>query len=282
MKVGYLGPKGSFSHEAAKYIFPNQSLFAYPTIVAAVTAALAEEVQVAVVPIENTTEGTVNQTTDFLFLQKQARIVGEVTFSIQQQLMVHPKYENNWQEVEKVFSHPQAIAQCQNFLLTHLPQATIELTDSTSAAAQYIAAHPEQAVAAIGPAAAGQLFDLTVVQENIQDLEQNQTSFWLVQSKTRNAPMLELEKERKKMTLFLTLPNNLPGALYKTLGVFNWRSINLSRIESRPMKTVLGEYFFLVDIEVPEKEEMIQYAIEELRLFDIRVMSSGSYWTYGL
>lgn len=282
MKVGYLGPKGSFSHAAAKQIFPDKELIAYQTIAESMAAAMDHSVQIAIVPIENTIEGTVNQTTDSLFLQEQAKISGEVTFTIQQQLMVHPIHQKEWTKVKKVFSHPQAIAQCQHFLFNQLPQAAIELTDSTSAAAQYLVHHPEEFVAAIGPSEAASLFDLAIVQKNIQDLEQNQTSFWLIQSEKQSAPQLNLSKGQKKMTLFLTLPDNLPGALHKALGVFHWRGINLSRIESRPMKTVLGEYFFLIDIDMPEKEEMVQYALEELRLFQIQVLSFGSYWTYDL
>ena len=117
-----------------------------------------------------------------------------------------------------------------------------------------------------------------MVAKNIQEIDENYTRFWVL---GKQAPELDLTKETAKMTLALTLPDNLPGALYKALSVFAWRSIDLTKIESRPLKTVLGEYFFIIDLLVSE-EKLITYALEELKTVGITTKILGNYQVYHL
>lgn len=280
MKISYLGPDGSFTHTVVQSVFPNEKKVPYRNISACLQAVVDGKVSAAIVPIENTAEGIVNQTSDFLFLQKELFISAEFIFPIQQQFMVNTAYLSEWKNCEKIVSHPQAIAQSQMFLQKYFANIPIKLTESTSAAAEYIANHSDICLGAIAPKKAAEMYHLEIVQKNVQDLVSNQTSFWVIQRKDLPQLQMHFPNFKKKMSIYLTLPNNLPGALYKVLGAFNWRSIDLSRIESRPLKTVLGEYFFLIDIVANQPEELIFLALEEIQLLGASVRFLGTYPIY--
>ena len=136
-----------------------------------------------------------------------------------------------------------------------------------------MAEHPDQPFAAIAPRTAAVEYGLQVVAQDIQEMEENFTRFWILGQTT---PTLKLVKQEEKQSLALTLPDNLPGALYKALSTFAWRGIDLTKIESRPLKTALGEYFFIIDID-NERKELVDFAYQELATLGITFKILGSY-----
>ena len=272
MKIGFLGPKGSFSHHVAQEAFPADTLVAFENITEVVKAYETGEVDYSVVPVENSIEGSVHETLDYLFHQAAIHAVAEIVQPIKQQLLATAADK----PVEKIFSHPQAIAQGKKYVRQHYPQAKIEITASTAYAARFVAQHPEENYAAIAPRSAASEYGLQIIAENIQEMAENFTCFWLL---GQLIPTLPLYPKEKKITLALTLPDNLPGALYKALATFAWRGIDLTKIESRPLKTALGEYFFIVDIN-NEKEDLVSFAMRELEAIGITYKILGNYTVY--
>ena len=269
MLVGYLGPKGSFSHQVAQKAFPEAHLEPYPNITEVIKVYERGQVDLSIVPVENSIEGSVHETLDYLFHQAQIQAVAELIQPIKQQLLA---CQNDGQ-IEVIFSHPQALAQSKSYIQEHYPYAKLEVTASTAAAARLVAKHPEKPYAAIAPERAAEEYGLQLVARDIQEMSENFTRFWVLGPKK---PELALEKLAPKKTLGLTLPDNLPGALYKALSVFAWRGIDLTKIESRPLKTALGEYFFIIDVN-GEQESLLQFALEELTAIGITYKILGQY-----
>ena len=268
MKVAFLGPKGSFSHHVAQEAFPQADLVPYQNITEVMKAYEGKEVDYSVVPVENSIEGSVHETLDYLFHQAEIQAVAEIVQPIKQQLLATSLDK----PIEKVFSHPQALAQGKGYIRQHYPEA-IEITASTAYAARFVAEHPDQPFAAIAPRTAAVEYGLQVVAQDIQEMEENFTRFWILGQTT---PSLKLVKQEEKQSLALTLPDNLPGALYKALSTFAWRGIDLTKIESRPLKTALGEYFFIIDID-NERKELVDFAYQELATLGITFKILGSY-----
>ncbi len=274
MKIGYLGPKSSFTHQAAQKVAPDAELIAFPSIPKCLQAAEQKQVDFAVVPVENSLEGSVHATIDHLFHKSGLTVVREIILPIKQQLLTAPS--TTTQEIHKIMSHPQALAQCQAYLEKHFPEALIEAVSSTTYAAEYVSRHPEEKIAAIASVQAAKQYDLTIAAAAIQDNDFNQTRFWLVALQA-DVPDETFFQKAAKMTVLLTLPSNLPGALHKALAAFGWRDIGLSKIESRPLKTSLGEYFFVVDLACEQPEALIRNALEEIRLLGVTVRNLGAY-----
>lgn len=269
MLVGYLGPKGSFSHQVAQKAFPEEHLEPYPNITEVIKAYERGQVDLSIVPVENSIEGSVHETLDYLFHQSQIQAVAELIQPIKQQLLACQTDG----PIETIFSHPQALAQSKVYILEHYPNAKLEITASTAAAARLVAEHPEDPYAAIAPETAAEEYGLQLVARDIQEMSENFTRFWVLGCKR---PAFALEKLAPKKTLGLTLPDNIPGALYKALSVFAWRGIDLTKIESRPLKTALGEYFFIIDVN-GEQESLLQFALEELTAIGITYKILGQY-----
>ncbi|HFI0291687.1 TPA: prephenate dehydratase [Streptococcus suis] len=272
MHIAYLGPRGSFTHHVAQQAFPNGDLLDFSTITEVIKAYEAGQVDYAVVPVENSIEGSVHETIDYLFHQAKIHAVAEVVQPIAQQLLATSVDK----PIEVVYSHPQAIAQGKKYVQEHYPQARLEITASTAYAARFVAEHPEQPFAAIAPHAAADEYGLEVVAQDIQEISQNFTRFWLL---GHQVPVLNLQEQERKVSLALTLPDNLPGALYKAMSVFAWRGIDLTKIESRPLKTALGEYFFIIDAE-NQQADLLSYALKELTSLGISYKILGDYLVY--
>ena len=272
MLVGYLGPKGSFSHQVAQKAFPKADLIPYQTITEVIKAYENRLVDFSIVPVENSIEGSVHETLDYLFHPAQLQTIVELIQPIKQQLMV--SYFGN--PIEKIFSHPQALAQSKVYIQKHYPDAMLEMTASTASAARLVAEHPDKPYAAIAPESAAYEYDLQIVARDVQEMSENFTRFWVLGIEI---PILSLASLGFKQTLALTLPDNLPGALYKALSVFAWRGIDLTKIESRPLKTALGEYFFILDVD-GRQEKLLQFALEELATIGITFKILGHYQVY--
>ncbi|WP_225228711.1 prephenate dehydratase [Bacillus sp. PS06] len=275
--IGYLGPSATFTEQAVKTFFPNSLRKSYDTIPSCIDATELGEVDATVVPLENTIEGSVNLTLDYLIHEQPLRIVGEIVIPIRQHLMVHPTYHNNLEAIERVYSHPHAIAQCHKFLHKTCPQAKIEYMTSTGAAAEYVSKHPDQPIAAIANELAAPEYGLNIARHNIHDFDNNHTRFVVLHKSTLALEVEGLHTLGYKTTLMITLPSDQAGALHQVLSAFAWRKLNLSKIESRPMKTGLGNYFFIIDIEQQIDDVLIPGAIAELEALGCSVKVLGSY-----
>jgi prephenate dehydratase len=276
MKVGFLGPKATFTELAVKKVFPGLELEPYRTIPESMDAVVSEKVDIAVVPVENALEGSVNITLDYLTHVVQLPIVGEITIPIKQHLMVHPANAENWREVTKVFSHSHAIAQCHKFLHNQLKDVPFESVNSTAAAAKMVMDQPELNVAAIANELAAKEYGLAIVERNIHDFDYNHTRFVVLSERALDFEGIS-GSSHYKTTLMVTLPTDKAGTLHMVLSAFAWRKINLSKIESRPMKTGIGNYFFIIDLEMKLDEVLIPGAMAELEALGCGVTLLGSY-----
>lgn len=278
-RVAFLGPKGTFTELATKELFPNDWTIPFKTIPECIEAVDSGQVDLAVVPVENALEGTVPLTIDYLYHEADLFIIAEVLSPIQQHLMVHADNKEKYEDIERVYSHPHALAQCHKFLYYRFKSVPLNQATSTAAAAQFVSEHPEDNIAAIANIAAAKQYGLTIVENNIHDFHFNHTRFFVL-SKSNERIDRPAEDKQIKTTLMIKLPNDRSGALHQVLSVFAWRQINLSKIESRPLKTGLGDYFFIVDLLEDEKAPLMQGAMDELRALGCSVKSLGSYYTY--
>jgi prephenate dehydratase len=272
-KVAFLGPRGTFTEEAARFFFANDSVQFTPlaTIPDVLNAVSDNKTEYGVVPLENSIEGTVNLTMDWLIHHVDLPIQGELAYPISQHLMAAKQMELS--SIKKVLSHPQAVAQCHLFISKYMGQAEIEYTSSTAQAVQTVSKHPEESWAAIGTKLSGSIYPVRFLRESIQDHSNNYTRFVLVGS---GAPPIDT-KDQEKTTLLVTLPEDFPGALYQVLAAFAWRRINLSRIESRPTKKALGSYHFIIDIEQKMDDILLPGAFAEIEALGCQIRQLGSY-----
>jgi prephenate dehydratase len=241
MRVAYLGPPGTFSDEAVGRcdLVAGAERRQYPSIPEVFDGMARGEADVAVVPIENSLEGGVAATLDLLFQRAGLKIRREILLPIRQCLLARPGL--TLEGVKRVLSIPIALAQCQNFLHGKLPRVPHEHTPSTAEAARRAADLPDAAAVASG--AAARHYGLAVLAEGIQDADDNVTRFVVLARED------EKPTGRDRTSIAFTLDRDRPGGVHEVLGEFAVRQINLSRIESRPSKRVLGEYVFFLDFE---------------------------------
>lgn len=246
--VAFLGPVGTYTELAALLACPEQPhlhsqgshpLVPYPTISACLAAVAAGEQEWAVVPVENSVEGGVSMTLDALWQLEGLSIRQALILPIRHALI---GCASRLEQIEQVYSHPQALAQCQAWLGSHLPRATLIPTRSTTEELERLRAQPNAAV--IASERAAELYQLPVLACPINDHPDNCTRFWVV-GRRRSSP------GGSHTSLAFSLPHNVPGALLKPLQVFAERGLNMSRIESRPTKKSAGTYVFFVDLENP-------------------------------
>ncbi len=265
--VAHLGPAGTYSEAAAlSYVrlasLPHAELRPYATIAMALKAAATGEADLAVVPIENSIQGSVTMTMDGLWQWDRLQIQQALILPIRNALISRAATRD---EVRTVYSHPQALAQCQRWLETHLPQAQLVPTHATTEGLAYVKA--DERAAAIASQRAAALYELPILASPIDDSSDNCTRFLVLQL---TAPTTQ----GGHTSLAFSVKKNLPGALVQPLAEFARRSINLSRIESRPTKRSLGDYIFFADVEAPIARPEMQEAIaavgstvETLKLF---------------
>lgn len=276
LKVGYLGPEATFTDYAARQLFHEAERIPFVSIPECMDAATEGEIDAAIVPLENSIEGSVNLTVDYLVHETDLQIVGEAVVPIRQHLLVHQDNLENWRNAELICSHPHALAQCHKFLHKEFKKVPHEHMASTAAAAKFVKDHPERNIAAIANSLAAQEYEgLAMAQQNIHDYSYNHTVFAVL---TKPENKLQLDKGGDfKTSLMITLPSDQAGALHQVLSAFSWRKLNLSKIESRPMKTGLGKYFFIIDINFKMDDVLIPGAIAELEALGCTVKMLGSY-----
>ena len=275
MNIGYLGPEATFTDYAARQLFKEAKRIPFVSIPECMDAASAGDIDAAIVPLENSIEGSVNLTIDYLVHETDLQIVGEAVVPIRQHLLVHPDNMEKWREAEQIFSHPHALAQCHKFLHKEFKGIPLENMSSTAAAAKYIKNHPGRNIAAIANSLAAEEYRLVAVTQNIHDYSYNHTVFAVLAKEDHDIHMASTQES--KTSLMITLPSDRAGALHQVLSAFSWRKLNLSKIESRPMKTGLGKYFFIIDINLKMDDVLIPGAIAELEALGCTVKLLGSY-----
>lgn len=281
MKIAFLGPNATFTDIAVRELFPNDEGIPYITIPDCLDAVIKDEVDACVVPLENALEGSVNITLDYLIHEMKLPILAEVTAPIRQHLMVHPNHQDDWQQIEVIYSHSHAIAQCHKFLHNQCKGMKRVSVTSTAAAAKYVLEHPEIKAAAIANELAAQEYGLTIAKADIHDFDFNHTRFIVLAKQPLEMVDQKLQVAGNKTTLMITLSeDDRSGALHQVLSAFAWRKLNLSKIESRPTKTGLGNYFFIIDIEMSMDDVLIPGAIAELEALGCTVEVLGSYPYY--
>jgi prephenate dehydratase len=280
MRTGYLGPEGTFTQEALLSSTPSSGLdlVALPTIYDTVMAVHDGSVERALVPIENSLEGSVNATLDALAMETEdVGIVGEVVHPIRHCLIARSPLELS--EIRTVVSHPQATAQCARFLRARLPHARVLAGSSTADAVRMVADRDDR-WAALGNRLAAERYRCQILRSGVEDLPGNETRFvWL--ARRGEPPVAPSEENRplgpwKTAIVFWGIGSEAPGWLVRCLSEFSRRDVNLTRIESRPRKQGLGRYMFFADIEGGERQPSVAEALEALNAHvdDLRVLGS--------
>ena len=266
-RVGYLGPQGSFSHEAAATLV-GVDLVACETIADLLVAVATGELDQGLAPLENAIEGTVSATIDGLVFDHELFIEREIVMPIRLHLLARPA--TSLEDVRQVLSHVHALAQCRGFLAT-LEGVASEPTTSTSQAARVVAESLEP-WAAVGSAIAGRLFGLTVLASDIEDHPDNATRFVLV-----GRQEIAAATGHDRTTIVCFQDADRPGSLYAILGRFAARDINLTKLESRPTKQGLGNYCFVIEFEGHLGDDIVADCLTDLQAHLTRVKLLGSY-----
>lgn len=258
-RVGFFGPHGTFTEEALSAVpgAAGAERLPYPTIPDVLRAAEAGEVELGVVPIENSIEGTVSTTLDHLVFDSDLLIQLEVVIDVELHLLAPPG--TRIEDVRTVVSFPHATAQCRRFIHERLSSARVVPASSTADAARLVAERRPEATAAIAPGLAGSLYGLALLARGIEDYEGNQTRFLGVGRSRVPAP-----SGQDKTSVVCFQRSDHPGSLHEILGRFAVRGINLTKIESRPTKRSLGDYCFAIDLEGHVSEETVGGCLEEL------------------
>lgn len=269
LRVAYLGPPYSYSHLAAKTYFGSSAeLVSVGTIAAAFEEVNRRQAEFGVVPVENSTDGRVVDTLD-MFARLPVKVCGEVQLRIHHNLLAKCSRE----EVREVYSKPQALSQCRDWLAKHLPAArTIEMT-STAAAAHLAADKP--GAAAVASREAGAQYGLTTLAENIEDNKHNVTRFSVIGNESSK------RTGNDKTSLMFEVPHQ-PGALADAMTIFKRNRLNLTWIESFPISGSRSEYLFFVELEGHEADLKVRRALTSLDKKTVRLEVLGSYASRGV
>lgn len=266
MKIGYLGPKGTFSYEACcMYSKQDMEMVQYKTISDTIIALEEDKIDEAIVPIENSLQGCVTDAIDTLIKNENIKVKDEILLEIKQNLMANK--ECSFEEITKIYSHPQALAQCRNYLEKNNMLDKVLPVESTALAAKKVSEEKEVS-ACICNISCKEEYNLKLLDESIQDNDFNKTKFWVL-SKKENS-----EISKNKMSMLFSVKDK-PGALYNVLKIFNEYNLNLTKIESRPAKTVFGEYIFWIDVTLENSNE--EKAIQEIKNMGIYTRILGKY-----
>lgn len=269
MTTAILGPRGTFSEEAALLRATPEALVtfaSFPALVSAVETGLADE---AVIPIENSIEGAVSTTLDLLIHETALRIVGELVLPVRHFLVTRPG--TRLEDVRIVTSHPQALGQCRRFLDRCLPGVEQVAALSTSGAVQEVSEGEDNDRAAIGPKRAADIYGGSILAHDIQDARSNVTRFVVLAQ--HDAPPTGDDKT----SIGFTVQANIPGALHAILTEIASETIQMTKIESRPTKGWLGEYVFLIDFEGHRLDDKVARMLERVESKTGMLKVFGSY-----
>jgi len=265
IKVAYLGPEATFSHIAAlNYFGTSAELIPVETIVDVFEEVASERVNFGVVPIENSIQGVVATTLDAIY-EYGLKVCGEWYEGISHHLM---NQTGRLEDIKKILSHPQAIAQCRKWLRKRLPSIPVETVPSTAFAAKWAAV--DESVGAIASLMAAKLYHLQIVAKNIEDIRGNSTRFWIIGK-------VEVDPTGNDKTSLIFSIADKPGALFEVLKCFAEKGINLTKIESRPSKNEPWKYIFFLDCEGHIRDSNIKSCLEEMQNYCLQVVWLGSY-----
>jgi prephenate dehydratase len=272
ISIAHLGPIGTYTEAAAlAYAAQLQQktnqpsvLRPYPSIVQTIRAVATGKTELAVVPVENSIEGSVTVTLDSLWQFDQLQVQQALVLPIAHALL---SYAEAIESIQTVYSHPQALAQCQAWLEKVLPSAQLIPMSSNTEALPQLKETPT--AAAISALRAAELYQIPVLAYPINDHPDNCTRFWVLG--------LAAPTGGSHTSIAFSLPANVPGALVKLLQIFADRNINMSRIESRPTKRSLGDYLFFVDLEADLRSTAVQSALTDLQPFTETLKILGGY-----
>ena len=265
VRVTYLGPKATFTHQACTEYFGFSAQY-IPTESIKQVFRLVEvkEADFGVVPIENSTEGVVTHTLD-LFIESSLKICGEIRLEIAQNLL---SKTGELDKIRRICSHPQALAQCRDWLERNVPAIPLIEVESTAKAAEIASEDPS--CGAIASKLAAELYNLRIIRGNIQDNPNNLTRFLVIGNKIR-------EKTGSDKTSIIFSVKDRVGILFEILGIFAKSNINLTKIESRPSRHKAWDYYFFLDFEGHLEDENIKHALQELEKETIFLKILGSY-----
>ena len=270
-RLAYLGPPGTFSEEAALQYAPQAQRIPFASILAVAEAVRSEMVEEGVVPIENSLEGAVTATVDLLIHASGPVIRHERVLEIEHCLLAKPGTRRD--RIEEIYSHPQALAQCRAFLVEALPEARHIASFSTSAAVEQMQSASSHA-AAIANERCAALYGAEILERGVQDDPNNQTRFVVL------APTDHRPTGLDKTSICFDFAADAPGILHTVLGEMAKRGINLTKVESRPTRTSLGRYIFLVDLEGHREDDLVRDALAGVRsqVSMFRVLGSYPVW----
>jgi prephenate dehydratase len=280
LSIAHLGPPGTYTEQATicyvNWLRQNTGiegiLYPYPSIAQSLQAVVQGNVQLAVVPVENSLEGSVTMTMDALWQLDSLQIQLALVMPIAHMLI---SCATSLDQIKTVYSHPQALAQCQGWLGQFLPTVQLIPSNSTTEALERL--EHDLMIAMIASSRAAQLYNLPILASSINDYPENCTRFWVVShGQTKTAHQIS-STSASHTSLAFSLPANAPGSLVKPLEIFAQLGINLSRIESRPTKRSLGEYLFFIDLEANSTTPQMQSALAELATHTEILKILGSY-----
>jgi chorismate mutase / prephenate dehydratase len=265
IRVAYLGPEFTYSHEAARGRFGSSATFEpQPTIAAVFQTLDNERADYAVVPVENSTEGSVGLTLDLL-IDTPMVIIGEILLPIRHAIMSRG---GEAAKIERILSHQQSLGQCRNYLATNYPHCELEAVSSNSFAARRAA--EESACAAICSVTAADAYGLKIIAENIQDAAHNTTRFLVLGREAAARSGVD------KTSLLFALPERA-GALHAALTLFAREKINLTMIQSRPQRDRPWAYIFFVDLQGHRADARVKRALAALERQALFLKVLGSY-----
>jgi len=264
--VGYLGPKGTYSQLAVlKHFGEDVALKDYSSIDEVFFAVEKKHIDYGVVPVENSTEGAINNTQDCL-LDSSLRIVGEEIIPVDHNFLINAGAEAS--NIRTIASHKQSLAQCRNWIKNNFPGLSqIECSSNAEAATL---AQQDSTVAAIAGDMAARIYSLKVAHTGIQDQPHNRTRFLVLS-------LAETNSTAQDKTSLIIYADNKPGALFRVLEPFDNLRISLTKIETRPSKKEAWEYVFFIDFEGHVKDERVKELFERLDLCTVEVKVLGSY-----
>lgn len=272
LSIAHLGPTGTYAEAAAlaysqwltQETGQQSFLCSYPSIAQTLQAVANDEANLGVVPIENSLEGSVTMTMDALWRFDSLQIQQALILPIAHALL---SCAEDLPGIRTIYSHPQALAQCQGWIDKFLPLAQLVPTNATTEALEHL--EQDKTAGAIASQRAAQLYNLPILACPINDYPDNHTRFLVVS--------LDASSGGSHTSLAFSVPANVPGALAQLLQIFASRNINLSRIESRPTKRSLGEYLFFIDIEANAHDPAVKSALAELKQHTETLKIFGTY-----
>lgn len=270
-KVGYQGSHGTFSEIAAIKYFQDEEIerIGFANFKDIINAVVNKEIDYAVLPVENTTTGIISRAYD-LFKDNDIYAVGEINIPIREDLIVIPG--TKIEEIEEVYSHPEALSQCQTFFDEHPSIKALSYQD-TAKSVEYVKECNDKSKAALGSWLAREYYGLESLLSEIQDSNVNMTRFLII---TNDIPA---DKEANKISMVLVLKHR-PGALYNLLGILSKSGVNVLKLESRPIQGKIFEYMFYIDFEGNVNKREMKEVLKEIELHCLESKVLGNYVAY--